>query len=346
MPCSHLGPFEFPGAKLLSHHNADGITKRKVHAGKRIPYRTADIGRSYHIQAPQRVALVQHGHTGSPQALIEQERRSPPYNIPEKVAGNVHRAIKPADIGEPCRMTVRPDDHNRKLRKTGKNRSNGSTDDAHPGGAEVPENEDIVKGKVHQHRHNPRLHRQQCFAGFSQGGCVSLRNGIRDQPDIHDTHILQAEFQRRLGVLYTALTLEVQPDELRPESSQYGNADARQHRADDQLKPHGVLNAVHIVITVKLRTENARPGHSAEDDQIKNKQQLVCNRNAGHFHGAYPTDHHIIQQTDKVRYRILHHNRHPDRQHPAVKCPAAKEFILHGLSPLLKRRSNHYPTVF
>ena len=56
-----------------------------------------------------------------------------------------------------------------------------------------------------------------------------------------------------------------------------------------------MADTVHIPVAKKLRTENAGTGYGAENQHIKNKQQLIGNGYTGHFHSAYPADHNIIQ---------------------------------------------------
>ena len=94
-----------------------------------------------------------------------------------------------------------------------------------------------------------------------------------------------------------------------------------------------MTHTVHIVVPEKLCAKYARTGYSAKHKHIKDKNQLVCNGNTGHFYGAYPSDHYIIQKTHKICNGILDHNGNADCQHAPIKLAAPEQFVLHIFLP-------------
>ena len=207
----------------------------------------------------------------------------------------MQRTVQPGNIREPHGVPVGPAYYYGQFHKAGKHGSNGSTHYPHARGPKVAKNQDIVEGKVDQHRHNARFHRQQGFPSFSQRARVSLCNGIGQHPDVHHLDVLQAIAQGGFGIFHGALAFQVEIDELGAEGGKDTDAGCGQNQTDHELKAEGMADTVHIPVAKKLRTENAGTGYGAENQHIKNKQQLIGDGYTGHFHSAYPADHNIIQ---------------------------------------------------
>ena len=63
-----------------------------------------------------------------------------------------------------------------------------------------------------------------------------------------------------------------------------------------------------VAAAEKLRAEDARTGHRAEDAQVEHKDELIGNSDAGHLSGTHGSDHDVVQHVYKVREAVLDHN--------------------------------------
>ena len=132
--------------------------------------------------------------------------------------------------------------------------------------------------------------------------------------------------QRRIAL---ALGAEVEPDQPLAAGQEERRRAAAQQEGAVQLVAEGLPDAVIVALAVKLRCEQPRAGHRAENAQKIDEHQLIDNRHAGHLLRAHLPDHHVVKQADEIADRVLNGDRHRDREDGAVKLFAAEKSV-HG----------------
>ena len=130
-------------------------------------------------------------------------------------------------------------------------------------------------------------------------------------------------------VLDLSLPLQIQEDQRLANRQKHGQPHQGDQTTGDELKAEGAPHALLVPGSVELRGKDARPGHRAEHAEVEHKQQLIHNGHAAHLQCAHPTDHNVVQHTDKICNGILDHDRHGHCQHHRVKFPISNEFLSH-----------------
>ena len=82
-----------------------------------------------------------------------------------------------------------------------------------------------------------------------------------------------------------------------------------------------------FLVAKKLCAKQSRARERSKNAKVKNKQQLVDNRDTRHLLGAYLSHHYVIEQADKVGNAVLNDNGYGDRQKRAVKRAIADKLL-------------------
>ena len=223
------------------------------------------------------------------------------------------------------RMTVRPDHNDGQLYKPRQNGSDRSADDPQRRCTEFPENQDIIKQKIHKYRHDACRHRYHGLSAFTQRACISLHQRKWKQPHHHDVEIVFAEFQRLFQISFPAAFMEKSPNQIIAPECENHQKRRCQTAAHRQLEAEGMTHSVVIPAAVELRPQDAGSCHDAEYADVKHKQDLICNGHAGHRLRSDLSDHDIIQHPHEIGDCILNDNRHNDHQHLFIKSPVSNK---------------------
>lgn len=203
---------------------------------------------------------------------------------------------------------MRPEHDDTRLDKARNDRGDSRARGPEPREAEIAEDQQGVEAEIHHNGHDARNHGHDGLARLAQRAGIALRQRKRDKADEHDEQIFLCIAEAGRDLLRGAVTLEVQEDQVLAEQQENARAEHRKGRADEQLEAERLPHAVPVALAVILRTENARAGHRTEDGEVKHKDQLIDDGNAGHLLRADAADHNIIQQADEVCDAVLDHD--------------------------------------
>ena len=192
-------------------------------------------------------------------------------------------------------VAVGPPGYNGQFHIPGDNGSQGSTFHTHPGCTEVTENQDVVQPQVYQHRSHAADHGYHGFTGFPEGAGIGIGQGEGEKTPEHDQKIRHAVAQSIGGGGRVTLTGEIQSNQCVAAQQEDAQADCRKQQTDENLKAKGVADTLTVSGAVELGCKNSGTGGGAENTQIKDSQQHIDNGNAAHRHGAYLTDHNVVQ---------------------------------------------------
>ena len=201
---------------------------------------------------------------------------------------------------------MRPPYDDGALGKAGDDRRDGGARNAERGRAELAEDEDIVQNEVYENRDYARLHRQHRLSRLSERACVDLHECKRHDLPQHDFQITHAVHERCRRVKPLFALVDKLHDKLFADTAEHEKRRSDDGERDIELPAEGVCHAFAVVLPVKLRREDAGSRKAAEDAEVKNKQKLVDDRDAGHWLRPHLTDHDVVKQAHKVRYYILY----------------------------------------
>ena len=134
-----------------------------------------------------------------------------------QASGHALLIFGPAARTSSCsRMAVRPDDHDRRLDKTGQHRRRRGTGDAKCRRAEFAVNQNIIPDQIDKDRRDAGLHRHDRLAALTQRAGVDLRQGKRKKSRVHHQKILPGGCHRRASIHAPAVAGEPEPHQILP----------------------------------------------------------------------------------------------------------------------------------
>ena len=137
--------------------------------------------------------------------------------------------------------------------------------------------------------------------------------------------------------------MEKGPDEEVLEKGEGAHAQHSEAHGQDEVEPQGMPQAVMVSPAVELGAENARAAGAAEETEVKDKQQLIDDGDAGHGFRADPPYHQVVQQVDKGGNRVLQQQWQRQRRDGPVKLTISDQFF-HSNSPVFRDVRPSYPS--
>ena len=331
--------FRGGGTQHLAHENAVRRAHGHKHHAGQVEQGGGDVQGGHHVQAAGGVALVHKGHAGGPEQLVGKQGHSLDDDVFQQPAGNHKGPVGPHDEGILLRVQMGPARHDAQLHKPGDDGGQGRALHTHLRSAEVAEDQDVVQHQVHQGGHDAAQHGDEGLPGFLQGAGIGAGDGEGQKAQEHPFKIPLAVFQNGAGVGGGTLAGEEEADQGLAGKGEYQKSGTGQHRADQQLEPEGMADALVVPGALELGGENSSPGGGAEDAQVENKHQLVDDGNAAHRQGAHLAHHDVIQQGYKIGDAVLDDDGHHNGHHPPVKGPVADVTLQSHFSFLFLKHS-------
>ena len=308
-----LGLFELARAEHLPKQNAHRVAHGHISDCEYIPEGLRDVACRHRVQSARGVALVDNGDAGRPERFVDHQRQTLDEQLQCQLAGDIQALVDALHEREGLSITVCPDDQHSQFYEAGEHRGDRRAAHAHRGRTELSEYENVVERQIDQDGDNAGRHGRRGVATLAQRARVALHGGERHETDQHDGEVVLGVVQRRRRVGQTALALHVELQEVFALEAQQRDAQRGDQTAEEQLEAERVAHALVVAAAEELRGEDACAGYRAEDAQVKDEDQLVGQRNAGHLRRANCADHNVVQHVDKVGDAVLHH----DGQHQA-----------------------------
>ena len=154
------------------------------------------------------------------------------------------------------RMTVCDGHNDGSLHVTGKDGGNGSSGYAQFREKEFSINQEIVKGKVHQHRDNSCLHRQNRFATFPQCAGIHLTYQKCRKSKEHHIQIPTSIGKNSCSVSSFPFAVQIKLNQIRTGSEKQYDGSGRQQNCKPQFKAERLTDSFCITLTIKLCSEN------------------------------------------------------------------------------------------
>ena len=311
------------GTQHLPHEDANTDTQGVEHNTGQIKQGGGNIHGRYHIQTAGGVALIHNSNTQRPQGFVDQQGGAGDGDGFEQPAGDVQGAIRAPDEGMPVIVAVAPDGNQQKFCVPGDDRGQCRAPHTHGGSAKVAENENIVERQVDKNRADAGNHGDKGFFALFQGAGVGVGDTEGEQTPQHNGQIVTTIAEYLSGILGVAVSCEVQVDQRILEKEKQSPGDQGNGQTDQHFKPEGIADAVIIPAAVKLGGKNTRTGGSAENAEIKNKDDLVDNGHAAHRKRANLTDHDVVKQGYKIGDSVLDDNGNGNLENPSVEGTVA-----------------------
>ena len=320
-----LGDLHLVRAQILADDDGGGGAHGEEEYAEEVEHGGADAGCRHHVQAAQRVDLVQRGHAQRPEQLVHQQRHALDGDLLHHLAGNGQRAEEPLGEGVLFGVAVGVDHDDAQLHIAGQHGGDGCALHAQLREAQLAVDQQVVENEVDEHGDDARQHGQAGLAGLTQGAGVALGDGEGRKSQQHEVQVLQAVVQRIRHAGRVAVVGEVQQHQLPSLQQEQRNRAHGQQQARVELVAAGRAHALLVARAAVLGGEDARARNRAEYGQVEYIDQLVCHGDARKLVGADAADHQVVQQVDEVRDGILHDDRNHHGQNHCIERAASDQ---------------------
>lgn len=197
--------------------------------------------------------------------------------------------------------------------------------------SENAEDQDIVQNQIDKYRSHAGNHGYNRFSRFTDRIGISAADGKGNQSQHHNGEVFFSIFEGEGNIPDAAAVAEIKGDKLGAAGAEKQQGDPSNEQAGIQLKAEGVLLPLIVPFSVELGAEDPGAGNTAENADIKDKDQLVDDGDSRHLFGADLSHHNIIQKADKAGNGVLNDQRDSQSQHIPVKLPVSDEFVFEFL---------------